>query len=109
MGWSPDSLKDPDLMPFISKWDELSLQGNCVISGTRVIVPEKLKMHILKELHSSYAKIPRMKECMWWPNLDNHLENLTSSCSEGLEKRAMPPTADAPLGLAWSSITPDSY
>ena len=61
MDWSAGFLKDADLVPFIRRINELWLQGYCVLWGTRVIFPEKLRMHILKELHSTYGGISRMK------------------------------------------------
>ena len=97
-GWSPTSMKDSDFTPYVRRKDQLSLQGNCVLWGTRIIIPTKLRKLILQELHSSHAGICRMKELarsyVWWPNLDKDLEQLASSCPECLEKRPMPSKAE---------------
>ena len=97
-GWTPATMGDPDLAPFTRRRDELSLQGGCVLWGSRVIIPNKLRKPILQELHSGHTGASRMKELarsyLWWPGLDKDLELLCSSCSECLQKRGMPPKAE---------------
>ena len=95
--WEP-ALKDPIFSPYVRRKDELSLQCGCILWGTRIIIPNKLRDDIKKELHSGHTGASRMKELarsyLWWPNLDKELENLCNSCPECLEKRGMPPKAE---------------
>lgn len=97
-GWPTFSLGDPDFAPYVRRRDELSIQSGCVLWGTRVVVPSKLRSCMLRELHSTHTGSSRMKELarsyVWWPNLDKDLEELTKSCSECLALRPNPPKAE---------------
>ena len=97
-GWPSKSPKDPVLAPFWVKREELSLQDGCVLWGTRVVVPPKLRQSILNELHADHAGSSRMKELarsyVWWPKLDSDLEKLCSSCETCLEHRPSPHRAE---------------
>ena len=100
MGWPTDTktLNDPELTHYIRRRDELSLQDGCVLWGSRVVVPPKLRSKLLEELHMGHSGASRMKELarsyVWWPNLDKDLENLTTSCPDCLSLRAMPSKAE---------------
>ena len=97
VGW-PSTTKDPEILPYHRRQSELSLEGGCVLWGSRVVIPSKLQPIMLKELHSSHTGAARMKELarsyVWWPGLDKALEKLTSSCPQCLEKRPMPPKSE---------------
>ena len=96
-GWPtevPDTLK-----PFWYHRSELSIEGNCILRGTRVIVPSKLREEVLKELHRSHIGIVRMKmlarSYVWWPKLDSEIEKMVKSCIPCQETKNAP--AVAPL------------
>ena len=98
MGWPSTTMGDPGLAPYVRRREELSIQNGCVLWGTRVVIPPKLRASLLKELHSGHTGASRMKELargyLWWPNLDQDLETMSNSCSECLERRALPPKAE---------------
>ena len=100
IGWTTNikTLEDPKMTPFVRRRDELSLQDGCVLWGSRVIVPPKLRYRLLEELHMGHSGSSRMKELarsyVWWPNLDSDLEGLANSCLECLSLRAMPSKAE---------------
>ena len=95
-GWEFQS--DPEFSAFSKRKDELSTQGGCLLWGSRLVIPKKLQGALLKELHSSHAGASRMKELargyVWWPGLDQDLDNMAASCQECLEIRPMPPKAE---------------
>ena len=97
-GWVFKDPCNPDIKPYLSRRDEMSLQDGCVLWGNRVIIPAKLRELVLKELHSGHAGISRMKELarsyLWWPGLDNDLEKVCKSCEPCLQMRAMPQRAE---------------
>ena len=97
-GWPSSTLGYPDLQSFARRRDELSIQNGCVLWGTRVIVPSKLRPALLQELHAGHAGSSRMKELarsyIWWPGLDKDLEDVSSSCSDCLSLRPNPPKAE---------------
>ena len=96
-GWPSSAMGDPGLSPYIRRKDELSIQNGCVLWGSRVVIPPKLRAALLDELHSGHVGSSRMKELarsyLWWPQLDADLEGVTNSCSTCLENRASPPKA----------------
>ena len=62
---------------------ELTFEGNCVLWGMRVVVPQSLQGRVLEELHSTHAGMSQMKcvtrSSVWWPKLDKHIEDLVRS------------------------------
>ena len=97
-GWPTASVGNPDLTPYARRKDEISVQNGCVLWGSRVVVPTKLRTALMGELHSGHAGASRMKELarsyLWWPNLDKDLESLTHSCPECLSQRTLPTKAE---------------
>ena len=97
-GWHAALKGDPALIPYTRRKAELSTQNGCILWGSRVIVPPKLRKSLLHELHAGHAGSSRMKELarsyIWWPDLDAELENMSKSCPECLAQRAQPPKAE---------------
>ena len=100
LGWTPNAttVQDAEVTPYLRRKDELSIQDGCVLWGSRVVVPTKLRSRLLEELHMGHSGSTRMKELarsyVWWPKLDTDLEGLTNSCPECLSLRAMPSKAE---------------
>ena len=82
-GW-PQSIDDPELIPYTSRKNELSVQDGCVLWGARVVVPPQGRKLVLAELHQAHPGICRMKSLarsyVWWPSLDKDLQALVQSC-----------------------------
>ena len=81
-GWPASVL--PELKSFYSRRDELTIEGNCLLWGVRVVVPTKLRQKVLNDLHRDHVCVSRMKAIarsyMWWPGMDSNIENLAKSC-----------------------------
>ena len=62
---------------------ELTFEGNCVLWGMCVGVPQSLQGRVLEELHSIHAGMSQMKRVtqssVWWPKPDMHIEDLVRS------------------------------
>ena len=60
------------------------MEEGCLLWGYRVVIPQKLREKLLRELHKDHPGVTRMKSvarsCMWWPGLDKELEQLAKSC-----------------------------
>lgn len=97
-GW-PERINDKALEAFHIRRHELSTEQGCVLWGLRVIIPEKFRNRMLDELHEEHPGICRMKALarshLWWPSLDQEIEEKVRGCSVCLSVRKMP--ALAPL------------
>jgi hypothetical protein len=66
--------------------DELSVQDNCILWGNRVVVPSQGRRQMVDELHDTHPGICKMKSLarsyLWWPNMDNNLENNVKNSPE---------------------------
>ena len=81
-GW-PNTITD-SLKPFSHRKNELTIEGECLLWGTRVIIPSKLRETVLKELHQGHPGVTSMKATarshLWGPGLDKDLEKVARSC-----------------------------
>ncbi|XP_054272632.1 uncharacterized protein K02A2.6-like [Macrosteles quadrilineatus] len=81
-GWR--DVKDPKLTPYLKRKDELSIEANCVLWGSRVVIPDKLRDNVLRLLHDQHPGIVRMKmlarSYVWWPGLEPAIESMVRSC-----------------------------
>ena len=82
----PTAKPNAALVPYWSRRHELSMEQGCILWGIRVIIPPSLQPQVLEELHHTHAGIVRIKAIarsyVWWPHLDQDLENLAKSCTQ---------------------------
>ena len=85
--------------PYKRVQNELSVEGDCLLRGTRVIIPLKLRQKVLEELHQGHFGIVKMKALarsyVWWPGLDEDIAGVVKGCTECQSVRHLP--AKAPL------------
>ena len=97
-GWPPKS-SEPDLQPYFVRRSELTVQQDCLLWGSRVIIPPKFRDIMLSELHESHPGIVKMKlisrAYLWWPNLDHDIESTVRECTQCQQQ--LPKPASAPL------------
>ena len=96
-GWP--SQAPQHLRPYWLRRDELTVERGILLWGIRVIVPNKLKVQVLQEIHQGHPGMNKMKQIarghVWWPKLDADLETVSKSCKACQEVRNAP--AAAPL------------
>ena len=96
----PDHVQD-SLIPFGRRRGELSIEGDCILWGMRVIVPSKLHDRVLAELDSGHPGVVRMKTLarshVWWPNLDSAIKACAKACAACQGNHT-------PMGLAFGSL-----
>ena len=95
-GWPTDD-RDPALTPYRRRKNELSVQDGCVLWGARVIIPPCGRTQVKQELHSAHPGINRMKSLarsyVWWPGMDEELEDTVKRCDVCQDQRRDPPSA----------------
>ena len=95
-GW-PRSVNDQLIKPYFSRQTELSVQDGCILWGNRVIIPKAGQFEVLQELHEAHPGATRMKQLarmfVWWPAMDQDIEEKVKSCAECQFQRPMPPLA----------------
>lgn len=84
-GWgSKISNEEEFLKPYFSRQDELTIEEGVVMWGYRVIIPTKLRLRVLEELHSTHLGVVKMKSLArsvcWWPGLDQDIEKFVKGC-----------------------------
>ena len=60
-GWAASHDLPPEFQSFVKCKSKLSIQDNCLLWDSRVVVPPKLRDRILQELHNSHPGTCRMK------------------------------------------------
>ena len=93
-GWPETTPTDPDVKPYFSSRRDLTIEGDCLLRGLRVIIPRKLRTKLLEELHSSHQGVVKMKSLaryhIWWPQIDKGIEHLARSCPSCQSNAKMP-------------------
>ena len=73
-----------EYQPYLNSKFELSTEGDCFLWGSRVIIPQKLQVELVKELHHKHPGVTRIKAVvcshLWWPGLDKDLEECARRC-----------------------------
>ena len=85
MGWPshPTGLSD-SVKCFFRLRNSLTIDQECLLFGSKVVVPSSLRSQVLDLLHDCHPGIVRMKmlarSCVWWPNIDSDIETKCSLC-----------------------------
>lgn len=94
-GWPQKG--DSQLPQFANRRDQLSVCQGCVMWGTRVVVPPKLRHRVLESLHEGHLGVVKMKSLarsyIWWPGIDHEIEDITKSCSGCQQTQRQPQVA----------------
>ncbi|UYV73682.1 hypothetical protein LAZ67_11000340, partial [Cordylochernes scorpioides] len=72
------------LRPYFQRKLELTMDGECLLWGMRVIILSSLRKNMLSCLHETHSGMGKMKAVarshFWWPNLDNQIECMVNGC-----------------------------
>ena len=72
------------LQPFWTFREELTVEDGLILKGTRIVIPTKQHKAILKLLHGGHLGLNkcklRAKETVYWPGLNDQLEDLVLNC-----------------------------
>ena len=84
-GWHT-SIKQvpPELQPFWTFREELTVDDGLILKGTRIVIPNKQCKAILKLLHKGHLGLNKCKlratESVYWSGLNDQLEDLVLNC-----------------------------
>ena len=84
-GW-PSSIKQapPVLQPYWTFREELTVEDGLILKGTRIVIPTKQWEAIVKLIHKGHLGLNKCKlhakETVYWPGLNDQLENLVLNC-----------------------------
>ncbi|XP_036341596.1 uncharacterized protein K02A2.6-like [Rhagoletis pomonella] len=95
-GWPANKKRiDKELMPYYQVKDELVEIDGLLLKNNRVVVPKNLRPKILYYLHEGHMGIQRCqnlaRNSVYWPNINNDLHNVVSSCEICLKFRKSNP------------------
>ena len=95
-GW-PSVCPQEELKPFWNRKTELSSLDGCILWGSRVVIPKYGHEQLLQDLHDGHPGISKMKALarsfVWWPGIDQEIENLVKRCDDCQKIRPSPPVA----------------
>lgn len=82
-GW-PNHITDNAIMPYFKIRHYISIIDECLVFGSRLIVPQKFQALVLNLLHESHPGIVRTKmlarSLFWWPCMSQDIELKCKSC-----------------------------
>nr|CAB3249686.1 uncharacterized protein K02A2.6-like [Phallusia mammillata] len=93
-GWPTTLSSNDPAAKFRRSADLLTVSHGCLFYGTRLVIPQKLRQHVLQLLHQGHFGIQRMKQlarsAVYWPNIDDDILNLCRKCSICGEQQNLP-------------------
>ena len=94
-GWPDEQPREKELHPYYRKRYDLTVEDGCIVWGSRVVIPSKGRGQVKKMLHQGHPGIDRMKRLargyMWWPGVDQELEECVKTCGTCQINRKTPP------------------
>ena len=76
----------PEIRSYFNVKEKLSIDGDLILCGRRIVIPFKLRKETLEKLHASHQGIERSKQrarqTVYWPNIDHDIANKCRSCKE---------------------------
>nr|XP_034837060.1 uncharacterized protein K02A2.6-like [Maniola hyperantus] len=97
-GW-PSAASSEVEKPYFARKNDICMDLGCLMYKYRVIIPSGLRKAVLSELHEGHLGMNKMKNIsrnyVYWPNIDNDIEELCRSCPACRHVRDAP--ACAPL------------
>ena len=115
-GWPSRLTKyQEDIRPYFERRTELSTEQGCVLWGSRIIVPEKLREEVLEFLHLAHQGVVAVKALarsyVWWPRINDNIEKMTKKCGAWQDSQNLPskskPHPWKPATKPWERIHVD--
>ena len=69
-GWPDRNLVPAPVKPYIHVADELTVQNDLLLRGSRIVIPVSLQVEVLERLHSAHQGVhkcrQRAQQSVWW-------------------------------------------
>ena len=84
-GW-PKTVKEvpQEIQKYWTFCEELTIEDGLILKGMHIVIPDKMREDILKQIHEGHLGLNkcqmRVKETVYWPGLNDQLENLILNC-----------------------------
>lgn len=100
--WWPTDRMNAEFTAYISHQHKLSANKGCLLWGSWVVFPTKLRHRVLEALPENHPGIIRMKALarsyVWWPRIDAAIEEWVNRCNTCQESRSEVPRAPVQQG-----------
>ncbi|XP_048255340.1 uncharacterized protein K02A2.6-like [Haliotis rufescens] len=93
IGWSSDRKDVPAcVQDFWNIRDELTVVGDLVFKGNKLVVPRALQAEMLQKIHEAHLGITKCKQrerdVLFWIGMNKHIEDFVSQCTICNEKKS---------------------
>ena len=96
-GWPTNISTSDPIRKFMKISDSLSTCYGCLLYGSRVVIPNVFRSHVLQILHTGHFGIERMKKlartAVYWPDIDEDIAKLCRSCQTCADHQNAPSKA----------------
>ncbi len=105
----------PNLRPYWSFRDEITVYKGVLLKSHQVIIPTNLRNEMLKKIHKSHqgadSSIRRAREVLFWPGMSSSIRQISEACGICAQYQTEQPkepmkSHDIPE-LPWSRISVD--
>ena len=94
-GWPLGDLTPPELVSYRTREGELSTHDGCLLWGSRVVIPSKIRQRVLSMLHDGHLGESHTKSFarmyVWWPGIDGDISDMVRHCSTCQQYRRQAP------------------
>ena len=83
--WPGKTQVNKALAPYWQARGNLTLRGNLLMHGNRIVIPASMQRETLNKLHKGHQGIERCRlrarMSVWWPGMSSQIEKLVKNCS----------------------------
>ena len=117
-GWPSDkALLPPEIRPYWSFRDEISIHEGVLLKSDQVIIPSSLRQEMLTKIHKAHqgadSSIRRARETLFWPAMSAAIRHACSTCGICAQYKAERPTEPMQSQeippLSWERISMDLF
>ena len=87
-GWPATIRECPEhIRPFWHCQQDLTVAKGLILKGSQIVIPASMRRDMLDRLHEGHLGMEKCKrrarQCIYWPNMNNQIEQKIRQCGEG--------------------------